>query len=126
MVASNYEFKLVGETKDQFDLGMKLLFQHWDKEGNKAVAWKIDKDVIFLFDIKTEKDGATLFPYPLEVEEAISFVWGWLKKAKIPESDRYPDIDGSVEDNAFHLEYMHGGWSHCFAKIAKTYALYSK
>ncbi len=78
---------------------MKLAFSceyHPDKL-EKVVGYKIVNNAIILFSYIVEENDKDFFKFPfvMEFEEAVSFVWGWLNKTE--PTGEYPDTDGSVE-----------------------------
>ena len=116
MVPGNFELKVLGESKSQFDLAMRLVFE----AHNKAVGWSVINNKIYLY---WHNENCTVLPYPLDVNQATEFTWGWLQNQK--PSTSQPDIDGSIHQG-FKLEYIDRGWEYYFVSIEKIWTEYHK
>lgn len=63
-------------------------------------------------------------PYKLNKDNAVDFVWNWLQDIEDNDREDYPDVDGSVEANAFKI--IGGGYSSLICVIIPTWSIYSK
>ncbi len=85
-----------------------------------------DEPVFTLILLWHEERDAVPLPYPLELDEAASFVKGWLKRAPFPAE---PDHDGS---NGKGWRVFNEAWGHvaghhyAFAAIQPAWAMYGK
>jgi hypothetical protein len=97
----NNEIKITFRSKPVFDAAMRLAFMDEYKREKplEVVGYRIKDNAMVLFgyepDKGKEKEGFVKLPYPMGVEEIISFVYGWLQKTKPNYNE--PDTDGSVE-----------------------------
>ncbi len=85
-MADNFQIMVIRESKKQFELAMRLAFDRGTKDYDSdetATGYSVSEEYgLILYKYDSEK--ATPLPYPLKVEEAIEFVWGWLKQAEYP------------------------------------------
>lgn len=74
------------------------------------------------------KDGWAMLPYPLDVNNAVHFVQGWLNSVE-RDDNQYPDVDGTVEPDAFTVKTPVGpgfNQNEVFCMIIPTYSIYHK
>lgn len=114
MVPSNFELKVLAETKEQFELAMKLAFEAF----NKASHWSVLNNKLYLY--WHESKDTNKLPYDLNVNQAIEFVWGWLENQEPTGNE--PNFDGSVHEG-FKIENTNG---YSFVSIEKVWTIYGK
>lgn len=121
--------------KHVFDLAMRLAFTtEYEKDKLKGVVgYKIHNNTMFLFDFygesnKEDKDYVKL-PYVMNLEQAISFVWGWFDG--VSPNENKPDSDGDVV-KGFTITTDGTDWRgginfyHSFIAIKPTWIVYGK
>lgn len=119
----NKQFDITAEDKEEFILSMKIAFG--TRYPHKAVAYLIKDGILILFWHK-HKDAIDLL-YPMDVNETVEFVWGWLQKTA--PAEREPDHDG---DNGKGFRVFCDMWGHvksyssAFVGIRPEWAWYGK
>ena len=110
----NNDIKIRYRSKQVFDVAMQVAFtsEYTNKNNSfllKAVGYKIVDNKMYLFDFKSKDEDKDLivFPYAMNLQQCIVFVWGWLENTKSTEA--YPDTDGSVEQG-FKITTEGCGW----------------
>lgn len=117
----NFSFDITSDDKADFDAGVEIAFRH----NHEATHFYIDKELGFV--LCWHQDGSSSYkelPYPVNVEQAKVLLWGYVVGNK--PSDHYPDIDGSVSNDAFRIRSVSGGWSYAFVAAQPKWAIYHK
>ena len=113
--------------KESFDLAMRLITLN-EKPYSKDFAcngYKIIDNELYL---SRYSDKAEKFPYEYDLEQTISFAWGWYKSNQKPTNNQ-PDTDGSTKV-AFELSTERSGvgsqdWG-MFCSIKPIWFVYGK
>lgn len=121
----NFRLDMTAEGADRFTAALNL----FNPPGNHVVGYRIDevehRPRIILY--WTPSTKATQLPFPMTLDEAATFVLGWLKHANY---GKKPDLDGDAEACGWRL--YNEAWGHvnneweAFAAIEPRWALYGK
>lgn len=129
-MADNFHIDITSGSKEHFDMAMNIAFSNCP--GKKAYRYSIDDQyglVLYWATDSISDSGLNKshpLPYPMAVEEAINFVWGWLKSAPYGEE---PDHDGSNKKGwrVYNESWGHAGGSHYgFVAIQPEWLMYGK
>lgn len=93
MVSSTFELRVSSESREHFDLAMKIA---WDNcSGGVAGFYSLDKELgmVFYWSCDSSSKKISPLPYKMNLTAAKEFVWNWLKATELDEEE--PDHDGS-------------------------------
>jgi hypothetical protein len=96
-----FKINVVSRGKTNFEKAMMIGFNAWDDENlvkPQAEYYALLPDntmILYSYNSSFIKCELKELPYKMNLNQAISFVWGFLENAKI--KDPKPDIDGSIE-----------------------------
>lgn len=109
----------VGEA--DFKASLRLLID------STIIGYRVDAEKNRLILYKYKSDKMTPTPYPMNIEQVISFAWGWFEQSKV--NGNQPDHDGDNEKgfNIYNEDWGHvgGEYSAC-AAITPIWAMYGK
>jgi hypothetical protein len=140
----NGQIVVVMEGREAFELAMRLAFlPHKYPKRSAATHYKIEKKPAFggtnnlptmLFETQhprlifywIEDKTALELPFPMDVDDAINFAWGWLQKQDYGEE---PDHDGSDGKGfaVYNEAWGHVGNSHAaICAVSPQWSWYGK
>lgn len=124
----NNDIKIRYRGKHVFDIAMQVAFtSEYEKQTTTACAYKVVDNKMFLLDgVKENDKSIQLFPYKMNLQQCISFVWGWLENTEPIASE--PDSDGSV-NQGFNITTDGCGWKGehmAFICIEPVWIIYGK
>lgn len=118
----NKYFEIHSSGKEQFTLAMKIALA----DHNKVIGYKIDKEKGMIL-YWSKCDGVIEFPYVMNEQGVIDFVFGWVEAT--PVGTGRPDHDGD-NDKGFRVyceSWGHvGGYWQAFVAIEPIWAMYGK
>ena len=130
-MASNSQVDVTCDKKEVFDMALAIAFIN--APGHKAYGFCVDKKIgliLYWF----EADKAEPLPYAMDINQAKSFVWGWLESLKDEDFSEYTfdhmsnlKLDKKRGFRIFNEDWGHvNGQSYAFVAILPTYTLYGK
>ena len=120
----NFEVKLTGYLKSQFEIAMKLSFEGGFGDcKSKATHATIDPLNMVLTLYWSDPGAlARALPYPMTCNHATNFVWGWLEAANYGNPT---DIDGSVK-KGFTVSKVCKGYDYSIVSVLPIWAEFHK
>lgn len=116
----NRSIDLTLEGRQDFNHAMRIAI------GNKkTTGYRLHENCMVLY--WTESKNSLKLPYPMDTEQTINMVWGWLEYTK-PDYPQ-PDHDG---DNGKGFKIFNEAWGHVFGEwqayiaIQPVWAMYGK
>lgn len=87
--ASTFHVDVSSDDRADFEAALRMLFEGGNR---KAVAYRVASEekngkppqVVMMFYWHYDAPVSTELPYPMRVEQAIEFAWGWLEGALYP------------------------------------------
>lgn len=131
MNMDNFELKVTGEDREEFDLAFQIAFL----SQNSATGWTVSpiKGLIFHWCRPDHSNKVNIFPTPLDWKRAADIAWDWLNKMDRDEfikyADREPDHDG---DNGRGYSIYNESWGHIdhdwsgFVAVVPRWAMHGK
>lgn len=129
MSSSNFQLLVLSDQKKHFDAAMALAFD--DCPGGKAEAYcNLDSKTGFVLywcakAATPQREEISILPYAMGVEDAINFVWGWLKSIKYEDYDKEPHDGDVVYKKGFKIYKISDG-PYAFVAIKPVYTEYHK
>jgi hypothetical protein len=125
-MSDNYKFEVTSEGREHFDIAMGLAFGKSYKT-RKATHYKITAEHGLILCWTDGMNGAMPLPFPMDLQAATEFAWGWLRNGA--EYGRQPDHDG---DNKPGFRVYNEDWGHvahawqAFVGIQPAWMMYGK
>lgn len=127
MPGNNYRFLIASEGLDDFRIAMGLAFKAGSRKSATSYEFDPERGMIFYWtDMGESVIGVQRLPYPMDLEAATVFAWGWLRKTEYPTE---PNHDGSNNKGfrVYNEEWGHvkGRWQ-AFVAIKPEWQMYGK